>query len=169
MAEPTQINRRYCTDAIRVDYAHVGLYDVRDRSIWIARKRWGTVPVRLSHARLLVGGTHDTSTADKDRFICFWYHTPGTGEGFVQGYPIEWDEGHLMVRLDPQWNYETQQFIPATRSGHIEKNIEMQYAVGQRLFEVYMSHRPKFPISWHMIGPRAVDSMFYIERREPPS
>jgi hypothetical protein len=162
-----QINRKYCVDAVRADYAHVGLYDVRERRAWIARKRWGVVPVRLSHARLLVGGTSDTSTADKDRFVCYWFHTPGTGEGFVHGYPIEWDEGHLMVRLDPNWNYLTQTFIPSSDTAKVEKNIEMQYEWGRRLFEAYIASSPAFPLSWHMIGPRAADSMFYIQRVEP--
>lgn len=162
-----QINRKYCVDAIRVDYAHVGLFDVRDKRAWIARKRWGVVPVRLSHARLLTGGTSDTSTADKDRFVCYWFHTPGTGEGFVHGYPIEWDEGHLMVRLDPNWNYLTQTFIPTSDTAKVEKNIEQQYGWGQRLFDAYVAAAPTFPLSWHMIGPRATDSMFYIQRVEP--
>lgn len=162
-----QINRRFCTDQINVSYAHVGLYDVSDRTLWIARKRWGSLPpVRVSHAKLLQGGTQDTSTADKDKFVCYWFHTPGTGEGFVHGYPIEWEEGHLLIRLDPNWNYVTRTFIPNTDTAKIEKNVDQQFKWGQRIFDAYVKEKPKFAISWHMIGPRAADSMFYIERKE---
>ena len=166
MAAERKINRSYCTDQIRADYAHVGLYDVGDRKIWIAKRKWGVVPVRVSHARLLVGGTQDTSTAEKDRFICFWYHTPGTGEGYVHGYPIEWDEGHLLIRLDPNWNYLTREFIPNSEHAKVERNIDQQFKWGRSIFEAYASKSPGFPLSWHMIGPRAADSMFYIQRIE---
>jgi hypothetical protein len=161
-----RINKTYCTDKVRVDYAHVGLYDVAQRRLWIARKRWGVLPVRVSHARLLVGGGQDTSTADKDRFLCYWFHTPGTGEGYVHGYPIEWDEGHLLVRLDPNWNYLTKTFVPNQDAARIEKNIEQQYEWGRRIFDAYAQKKPRFPLSWHMIGPRAADSMFYVQRIE---
>ncbi len=149
-----------------MDYPHVGLMDVRDKRVFIARKRWGVSPVRVSHARLLVGGTQDTSTADKDRFVCYWYHTPNSGEGFVHGYPIEWSEGHLLVRLDPNWNYMTRKFIPNSDIAKVERNIEQQYKWGQNIFKSYADRKRKFPMSWHMIGPRAADSMFYVERVE---
>lgn len=166
VADDKRINKQYCTDKVRVDYAHVGLYDAAERRIWIAKKRWGVVPVRVSHARLLVGGTQDTSTAEKDRFICYWYHTPGTGEGYVHGYPIEWEEAHLMIRLDPNWDYVRRAFIPTTDTAKIEKNIDKQYEWGQRIFDAYVAAKPKFALSWHMVGPRAEDSMFYIQRVE---
>ncbi len=166
MSADRQINKRYCTDRVHVDYAHVGLYDVAQRQIWIARKRLGQVPVRVSHARLLVGGTQDTSTAEKDRFMCFWFHTPGTGEGYVHGYPIDWSEGHLLVRIDPNWDYRTRTFIPGTDTARVERNIDEQFGYGKRLFETYVAGKPKFPISWHMVGPRATDSLFYVQRVE---
>ncbi len=162
-----RIDKRYCTDRIHLDYAHVGLFDVADGGMWIARKRFGSNPVRVSHARLLVGGTQDTSTGDKDRFVCFWFHTPNTGEGKVHGYPIEWAEGHVLVRLDPSWNYLSRTLIPSTDTARIEKNIDMQYEWGQRIFRAYVNQKPRFPVSFHMVGPRASDSMFYIERHEP--
>jgi hypothetical protein len=163
-----RINKRHTTDAVRVDYPHVGLYDVADGRMWIARKRWGTDPVRVSHAKLLLGGTQDTSTADKDRFICYWFHTPGSGEGYVHGYPIEWDEGHLLIRLDPNWDYRTCGFIPSSQTARVEHNIEQQFKWGQRVFDAYVARAPKFPLSWHMVGPRPTDSMFYIQRVEGP-
>jgi hypothetical protein len=160
------INRAYCTKKLRVDYAHVGLFDVHARQLWIARNRWTMPASRISHARLLQGGTQDTSTAEKDRFLCYWFHTPGTGEGAIHGYPIEWAEGHLLVRLDPHWSYQQQAYLPPTDTRRVEKNIEQQYQWGQAIFEQYRALRPRFPLSWHMIGPRASDSMFYIQRVE---
>ena len=167
VANERSINRQYCTSSIRVDYAHVGLYDVDGRTTWIARKKWGVNPVRVSHARMLKGGTQDTSTAEKDRYLCYWFHIPGTGEGYVHGYPIEWDEAHLLVRLDPNWNYVNRSFIPNTDARRIEKNVDQQFAWGKAIFEQYAAKHPKWPLSWHMIGPRAADSMFYIQRVEP--
>jgi hypothetical protein len=167
VASESKINTRYCTDKVRADYAHVSLFDVADQKLWIARKRLGVTPIRLSHARLLHGGSNDTSTADKDHYLCCWFHTPNTGQGFVHGYPIEWAEGHLLVRLDPNWNYQTRQFIPNTDTRKVEFNIEQQYAWGRSVFKAYVAAEPKFPLSWHMIGPRAADSMFYVERHEP--
>ena len=166
MSNDRKINKQVSTNKVRVDYAHVGLYDVKDSRMWIAKKKWGVAPVRVSHAKLLVGGTHDTSTADKDRFMCYWFHTPNTGSGYVQGYPIEWEEGHLLIRLDPNWNYVTQKFIPNTDVAKMEANIERQYRWGEKIFRAYVEAKPKFPLSWHMTGPKPADSMFYIERVE---
>ncbi len=160
------INRKFCTDQIHVEYPHVGLYDVQARQTWIARKRWGITPVRVSHAKLLMGGTQDTSTAEKDKFVCYWYHTPGSGEGYVHGYPIEWDEAHLLIRLDPNWSYLSREFIPNTDTAKVEKNIDQQFKWGRTIFETYAARKPTFPLSYHMVGPRAADSMFYVQRVE---
>lgn len=163
-----EINRRYSTDKLRVDYPHVGLYDVHQHHLWIARKRLGVSPIRVSHARLLKKGGDDCSTADKDRFMCFWFHTPGSGSGHVHGYPIEWSEGHLLVRLDPNWDYATQRMIPSTETAKVERNVKQQYKCAQRLFDAYLELKPDFPLCWHMIGPRATESMFYIQRVDCP-
>ncbi len=166
MGEERKISRQYCTGKVRADYAHVGLFDVPQRRYWIAKKRFGVNPIRVSHARLLAGGGEDASTADKDRFVCYWFHTPGTGSGFVHGYPIEWGEGHLLIRLDPNWDYAQRRFIPSTHTKQIDHNVEQQYDWGRKLYDMYLALKPKFPLSWHMIGPRATDSMFYIQRAE---
>ena len=79
----------------------------------------------------------------------------------------EWDEGHLMIRLDPNWDYQSCTFIPNSETAKVEKNIEQQYQWGQRIFDLYLAQKPKFPLSWHLVGPRASDSMFYIHRHEP--
>ncbi|MDX1682489.1 MAG: hypothetical protein R3336_05170 [Phycisphaeraceae bacterium] len=166
MCEERTVNTKHCTDRIRVDYAHVGLFDAREKKFWIAKKRWGVTPVRVSHAKMLVGGGQDTSTADKDRFLCYWFHTPDTGSGYVQGYPIEWDEGHLLVRFDPNWDYINQKFIANAHRRKIEKNLDQQFDWGKKIFEAYAAKNPDFPISYHMVGPRPADSMFYVERIE---
>jgi hypothetical protein len=167
LSDERKVNTKYATNALHCDHAHVGMYDVQQRKIWIARKRWGGTPLNVAHARMLYGGTNNTSTADKDRFLCYWFHTPNTGDGLVHGYPIEWEEGHLMVRLDPNWNYRSQELIRSTETAKVEKNIETQYQWGESLFQQYLRLKPWYPLSWHMIGPRPADSMFYIERVEP--
>jgi hypothetical protein len=161
-----RINPKYATEKLRCDVAHAGLFDVRERKLWIAKKRLGSVPLNVAHARMLHGGSSTTSVADKDRFLCYWFHTPHTGEGLVHGYPIEWEEGHLMVRLDPNWNYARQELIRSTETAKIEHNIDQQFHWGQMIFETYVALKPKFPLSWHMIGPRPADSMFYVQRVE---
>lgn len=167
MSTATTIHTKHATDKLRVDYAHVGLYDVEHRQIWVARKRLGVKPLNVSHARMLIGGTNSTSVGDKDRFLCYWFHTPNTGNGLVHGYPIEWDEAHLMIRLDPNWNYATQELIRSVDTAKVEKNIDQQYQWGRYIFNSYVKMGPRFPLSWHMIGPRPADSMFYVERYEP--
>jgi hypothetical protein len=170
LAGEKRINTRLCTNRLRADYGHVGLYDVEAGAFWIARRRLsGPGPLRLSHAGLLLGAAADRSTAEKDRFLCYWFHTPGTGEGYVQGYPIEWEEGHLLVRSDPQWDYSRQQVIPSTHHRRVERNLDRQFAWGQKIFEAYLARGPRFPLSWHMIGPRPADSMFYVQRVEHPA
>jgi len=167
MGEAKRINRKYATDRLRVDYAHVGLFETHTQTIYIARKRWnGPVPVRVSHARLLAGGSQEASTAEKDRFLCYWYHTPGTGEGYIHGYPIEWQEGHLLIRIDPHWDYLAGRTIPAAHRRKVDRNIDQQFAWGKTLFDTYVAERPGFPLSYHMVGPRPTDSMFYVERVE---
>ena len=36
--------------------------------------------IRTSHARLITGAENATSTVWKDRFLCYWFYTPNTGE-----------------------------------------------------------------------------------------
>lgn len=169
MAEQLNIDTRFCTDQPSTGYAHVGLFDVQQQRLWAARDRQdGPSAIQISHASLLVGGTDGVSTAEKDRFMCTWFNPPASGQGLVQGYPIEWEEAHVMVRLDPNWNYLTRQFIASTDSAKVERNIKQQYEWGRKIFEMYLAAQPPFPVSWHMIGPRATDSMFYIRRVAPP-
>jgi len=167
MPRDLTINRSHAVDRVRADYPHVGLYDVHMRRIWIAKKKWGQDPLQTSHAKLIVGGSQNTAAVEKDRFLCFWFHTPRSGEGAVHGQHLDWNEGHLMVRLDPYWDYFNQRFLQATETAYIEKNTDLQYRWGRRIFHEYLTANPKFVVNWHMVGPRVEHSMFHIERAEP--
>lgn len=166
------INKSYATQKLSAGYPHVGLFDVQSRELWIARKKWGQNPGRVSHARLITGGTNETGVADKDRFLCYWFHLPDLknthfhGTSGVHGYPIEWHEAHLLIRQDPNWDMVNQTLIKSTETRKIEKNIDQQYAWAELVFAQYKQLERKFPLSWHFIGPRATDSMFYVERIE---
>ena len=167
MTEPLQINPDHATETLRCDYAHVGLFDTTAWQPWIARPGLETEPLAMAHAALLRGGSAERSVLEKDRYLCYWYHTPHSGGGLVHGYPIEWEEGHLLVRLDPRWDHRNQTMLKSTDTRRIERNIEQQYQWGRRIYTMYLELEPGGPLSWHLIGPRPTDSMFYIERYEP--
>lgn len=163
-----RIDKSAASATLRTDYPHIGLLDVHGRRLFIAR-RPDAMPgeaIRAAHASLLIGGAAGHGVAAKDRFVCYWFHTPRTGSGLLQGYPIEWDEGHLMVRLDPHWDYRNQRLLRSTDARAIERNIEQQYEWGAHVFHAYCTLRPRFALSWHLIGPRPSDSMFYVARFE---
>ena len=158
------VNREYATDRLRIDDAHLGLYDVHMRRIWIARKGAELAPQRISHARLLLNCAVEASVAEKDRFLCFWFRPPHTGSGPVQGHTLDWSEGHLMVRVDPYWDHFNQRFLSSTETAYLRYNIDQQHRWARRIFHAYVTQRPPFPLNWHMIGPRPADSMFDIQR-----
>lgn len=171
------INKTYATHKLTVGYPHVGLLDVADRSLWIARKKLGQDPSRVSHAKLLSTGTGAMACADKDRFLCYWFHHPSnapqqtlgsvaTASMSVHGYPIEWNEAHLLIRLDPTWDIGKQELIKSTDTRRIERNIDQQYNWGEFIFKHYAGLKKDHPISWHLVGPRGKDSLFYVERVE---
>ena len=155
----------------------MGLYDIASRDLWIAKKKLGQDPSRVSHAKLLSAGGGNMASAEKDRFLCFWFHHPSsaptqalgsvaTASMAVHGYPIEWNEAHLLVRLDPTWDIAQQCLVKSTDTRKIDKNIDQQYAWGEEIFKHYREVKGKDPLSWHLVGPRAQDSMFYVERVE---
>ena len=160
-----RVSTKYCTDKFSGKYPHVGLYDCRDRKVWVAKPLSGQA-IRTSHARLITGADNATSTVWKDRFICFWFYTPDTGEGYVHGYPIDWQEAHLLVRIDPNWDYDRQKFIAADFTDHINANLDRQFKHGERIFEFFKFSKLAYPISLHYIGQRATDSLFYVKRIE---
>ena len=171
------INKTYATTKLTTAYPHVGLLDVTERELWIAKKKLGQDPSRCSHARLLSTGNGSMASADKDRFLCYWFHHPdnapqqtlgsvATASMSVHGYPIEWHEAHLLIRLDPNWDIGKQELIKSTDTRKIDRNIDQQYAWGELIFKRYAEIKKEHPISWHLVGPRAKDSLFYVERAE---
>jgi hypothetical protein len=160
------VSTRLCTDKFNGKYPHVGLYDCRNRKVWISKPLGGQA-IRTSHARLITGADNATSTAWKDRFLCFWFYTPQTGEGFIHGYPIDWEEAHLLVRIDPNWDYDRQQAIPPHLEDHVNANLERQFKHGEKIVDFFVHSRLKYAFSLHFIGQRAADSLFYVKRVEP--
>ncbi|HTL29432.1 MAG TPA: hypothetical protein VL282_09425 [Tepidisphaeraceae bacterium] len=160
-----RVSSRLCTDKFNGKYPHVGLYDCRERKVWVCKSLSGQA-IRTSHARLITGAENAVSTVWKDRFLCFWFYTPNTGEGYVQGYPIDWEEAHLLVRIDPNWDYDRQQYIGPEFTDHINANLDRQFKHGERIFDFYKTARLGYPVSLHYTGQRATDSQFYVKRVE---
>lgn len=164
-AQGPRVSTRLCSNKFNGKYPHVGLYDCRERKVWVAKPLAGQA-IRTSHARLITGVDNATSTVWKDRFLCFWFYTPRTGEGFVHGYPIDWEEAHLLVRIDPQWDYDRQRIIPPELEDQTNENLERQFRHGERIFDFFKNSKLKYPASLHFIGQRATESLFYVKRIE---
>ncbi len=166
--EPTtgpRVSTRLCSETFNGKYPTVGLYDCRERKVWVCKPLAGQA-IRTSHARLIHGADNAVSTVWKDRFLCFWFYTPHTGDGFIHGYPIEWDEGQVLVRIDPHWDYDRQRLIPAEMEDQISENLERQHKHGERVFDFFKNVKLGYPISLHLVGQRAADSLFYVKRVE---
>lgn len=161
-----RVSTRLCTDRFNGRYPHVGIYDCRERKPWICKPLRGQA-IRTSHAALLTGVDDATSTAFKDRFICFWFYTPETGEGLIHGYPVDWSEAHLLVRVDPLWDYDRQRLLPPELTDQVEENLERQRRHGDRIVEFFRACRLRYPFSLHLVGQRATESRFYVRRCEP--
>ena len=164
-----RVSTKLCTDHFTGKYPHVGLYDCKLRKVWVAKPLSGQA-IRTSHARLITGADERggaTSTVWKDRFLCFWFYTPRTGEGYILGYPIDWDEAHLLVRIDPNWDYDRQRLIPAELEDQANENLDRQLKHGERIVAFFREAKLKYPFSVHFIGQRATDSQFYARRVEP--
>lgn len=164
-AKGPRVSTKLCTDRFNGKYPHVGLYDTRERKIWVCKPLSGQA-IRTSHARLITGADNATSTVWKDRFICYWFYTPRTGEGLINGYPIDWEEGQLLVRIDPNWDYDRQRLIPAELEDQVNENLERQFKHGERIFDFFSKSKVTYPFSLHFMGPRATDSLFYVKRFE---
>ena len=160
-----RVSTKLCTDSFSGKYPHVGLYDTRERKVWVCKPLSGQA-IRTSHARLITGADNATSTVWKDRFICYWFYTPRTGEGLINGYPIDWEEGQLLVRIDPNWDYDRQRFIPSELEDQVNENLERQFKHGERIFDFFSRSKVSYPFSLHFMGPRATDSLFYVKRFE---
>ena len=163
-----RVSTKLCTQKFNGKYPHVGLYDCRARKVWVAKALSGQA-IRTAHARLITGADNATSTVWKDRFICFWFYTPHTGEGFIHNYPIDWEEAHLLVRIDPQWDYDRQRMIPLELEDQATDNLERQHKHGERIYQFFIDSKLKYPFSLHFVGQSATDSMFYARRWAPPT
>jgi hypothetical protein len=162
---PPSVDRKICTDKFNGKYPHVGLYDCKEKKVWICKPMNGQA-IRMSHASLITGSTDPTSTVWKDHFLCFWFYTPGSGEGYIHGYPIDWDEAHLLVRIDPNWDYDRQRLIPEELTDQVDENLERQIRHGQALLKFFENLKLKYPLSLHYIAQRAAHSLFYAKRIE---
>lgn len=167
--EPTgpRVSAKICTDKLKGVYPHVGLYDCRETKVWVARPLDGQA-IRTSHARLITGGDNGASTVWKDRFLCFWFYTPETAPPDVNGYPIEPGDAHLIVRVDPTWDYDRQRLVPPELTDQVDANLERQARAGERVWRWYVEQKLPFPVSLHLVGQRLADSRFYVKRFEPP-
>ena len=160
------VSKKLCTDKYTGKYPLVGLYDCPQRKAWVAKPLGGQA-IRTSHARLITGSDNAVSTAWKDRFLCFWFYTPDTGSGYILGYPIDWAEAHLLVRIDPHWDYDRQRLLPAELTDQIDANIERQTKHAGRIAEFFVASKLAYPFSMHLVGQRATESQFYFKRYEP--
>ena len=160
-----RVNPRLCTASFNGKYPHVGIYDCRERKTWVSRALSGQA-IRTSHARLITGAENAVSTAWKDRFLCFWFYTPHTGEGFIHGYPIDWEEAQLLVRIDPQWDYDRQKLIPVELTDQTDENLQRQIKHGHRIVEFFRACKLGYAFNLHFVGQRATESMFYVRRVE---
>jgi hypothetical protein len=163
--EGARVSTKLCTERFNGKYPCVGIYDCRNRKVWVCKPLDGQA-IRTSHARLITGADNATSTIWKDRFICFWFYTPQTGEGYIHGYPIDWDEAHLLVRIDAQWDYDRQKIVPEALTDHIEENLQRQFKHGEKIWEFFKLSKLKYAVNLHFIGQRAVESQFYVKRME---
>ena len=160
------VSTKLCTGTFNGKYPHVGLYDCRDRRVWVAKPLGGQA-IRTSHARLITGSENAVSTAWKDRFLCFWFYTPDTGSGYVLGYPIDWAEAHLLVRIDPHWDYDRQRLLPSEFTDQVDANIERQTKHAMKIVDFFVGSKLTYPFSMHLVGQRATESQFYFKRVEP--
>lgn len=168
VGEGPQVSPRYCTHVYKGQYPHVGLYDCRDQQVWVCKPLAGQA-IRTSHARLITGCENAVSTVWKDRFLCFWFYTPGTGEGQVHGERLNWEEGQLLVRVDPNWDYDRHRLIPQEMAAQMEENLQRQFAHGLRVLEFYQERELPHPVTLHFVGQRADDSCFAYKRIEAAS
>ncbi len=160
------VNPRKVAPRLPTTYAHIGVYDVCARRAFAARNDAPIPAIDQSHVGLFLDGGPDALVV-KDRFMCHWFYPPGTRDGLVQGYSIDWREGNLLVRLEPHWSYLRQKLVPAHETAAIEANVAQQLRAAAHLLRLYGDAGLRFPLSLHMVGPRTADSLFQVERWEP--
>ena len=161
-----QVSTRFCIETFTGKYPHVGLYDCRDDKVWVCKPLAGQA-IRTSHARLITGSDNAVGTVWKDRFLCYWLYTPGTGEGTILKQPLNWAEAHLLVRIDPHWDYDRQCLIPPDMKRQVEENLQRQFAHGLRILEFFSECKLTYPLTLHFVGQRADESVFHYRLLDP--
>jgi len=161
-----KVSTKLCTDKLKGAYPHVGLLDCKASKVWIARPLDGQA-IRTSHARLITGADNNTGVVWKDRFLCFWLYTPETAPPDINGYPVDSSDAHLIVRIDPHWDYDRQRLVPPELSDQVENNLERQTKHGERIFRWYLDQPISFPLALHLVAHRLAESRFYVKRFEP--
>ena len=152
------VSKKLCTDRFNGKYPHVGLYDCKAHKVWICKPLAGQA-IRQSHASLITGSNDPTSTVWKDRFLCFWFYTPGSGEGYIGARLTgALRQSDLLVRIDPNWDYDRQRFILEELTDQVESNLERQIRHGQEILRFFAECRLSYPISLHYIAQRAAHS-----------
>lgn len=149
-----------------VGNAHVGVYNVLTREAFAARNRDDQPSIALEHAQLFVGGQAGSGILVKDRYVCYWFHTPHSRSGLIQGYEIDWSECNILIRLDPRWDYTHQKLLPAHQHSLIEENIHQQTKWGGHIARLYREAGLTEIINVHMIGPRKADTIVCAHRIE---
>jgi hypothetical protein len=157
-----QVSRKLCTDRFNGRYPHVGLFDCRAQQVWVCKPLNGQA-VRTSHAALITGTDDATSTAWKDRFLCFWFYTPGTGSGLLANQRVNWDEAHLVVRVDGTWDYDRQRLIPIDLQDQQADNLARQARHAARVLDFYSQCDVRSPIHLHLSGQRKGESVVSLK------
>ncbi len=145
-------------------YAHVGVYNVLTREAYAARNRDDQPSITLEHSQLFRGGHAGSGILVKDRYVCYWFHTPHSRTGPIQGHQIDWSEYNILIRLDPRWDYGHQKLLPANQHAAIEDNTRRQLQWGGHIGRLYRQAGLTDIINVHMIGPRPADTLICAHR-----
>ncbi len=145
-------------------YAHVGVYNVTTREAFAARNQPDHPSITLEHAQMFRGGQAGSGILVKDRYLCYWFHTPHSRSGKLQGYDMDWSEFNILIRLDPRWDYTHQKLLTAHQHSAIEDNITRQLKWGGHIARLYRAAGLTDIINVHMIGPRPADTMICAHR-----
>lgn len=157
------VSGKLCTDKFNGKYPHVGLYDCREHKTWVCKPLDGQA-IRTSHAALITGADDATGTVWKDRFLCFWFYTPDTGSGPILGRKMDWSGAHLLIRIDPQWDYDRQRLIPAELSDQVAENRQRQIRHGEAIIEFFERSNLKYPVHVHFVASTPQESTFDFKR-----
>ena len=157
------VSAKLCTDRFNGRYPHVGLYDCREHKVWVCKPLDGQA-IRTSHAALITGTDDATGTVWKDRFLCFWFYTPDTGGGLILGQALDWSAAHLLIRIDPRWDYDRQRLIAAEQTDQVAGNRERQVRHGETIVDFFEKSKLKYPFEVHFVASTAGESTFHFNR-----